>query len=214
MSHYPIDKSKNPVPIRLFNSDFLEFFTHITPIAILIIWVPIIAIFLARAILSAQGSSFPVNILAGFLIGIFLWTFLEYTIHRFVFHFEPHGKIAERIVFLFHGIHHAQPQVKTRLVMPPAASIPMAFIFYGLYVLVISDLLKISLWLAPIFAGTLFGYVIYDLIHYATHHLPMRSGYLKFLKQHHMKHHYKTPDKRYGVSSPLWDYVFRTMPND
>ena len=214
MSHYPIDKSKNPTPIRLFKSDFLEFFTHITPIVILIIWLPIVAIFLVRSAMIVQGDSFPAYIPVGFVIGIFLWTFLEYTLHRFVFHFNARGKTAERIVFLFHGIHHAQPQVKTRLVMPPAASIPMAFIFYGLYFLIISDLLKLSIWLAPLFAGTLFGYVIYDMIHYATHHLPMRSGYLKYLKRHHMAHHYKTPDMRFGVSSPIWDYVFGTMPKD
>ena len=28
-------------PIRLFKSDFLEFFTHISPIAVLIIWIPV-----------------------------------------------------------------------------------------------------------------------------------------------------------------------------
>jgi sterol desaturase/sphingolipid hydroxylase (fatty acid hydroxylase superfamily) len=214
MSHFPIDKSKDPKPIRLFKSDFFEFFTHITPQAILIIWLPIIAIFLARSAIAIQGNSFPIYIPAGFLLGIFLWTFLEYTLHRFVFHFPARGKIPERIVFLFHGIHHAQPQCKTRLVMPPAASIPMGIIFYGLYVLVIADFLKVSWWISPLFAGTLFGYVIYDMIHYATHHLRMHSGYLKFLKRHHMAHHYKTPDKRFGVSSPLWDYVFGTMPKD
>jgi sterol desaturase/sphingolipid hydroxylase (fatty acid hydroxylase superfamily) len=52
------------------------------------------------------------------------------------------------------------------------------------------------------------------MIHYATHHLPMHSGYAKFLKRYHMQHHFKTPNQRYGVSSPLWDYVFNTMPRE
>jgi sterol desaturase/sphingolipid hydroxylase (fatty acid hydroxylase superfamily) len=38
----------------------------------------------------------------------------------------------------------------------------------------------------------------------------MRSGYLKYLKRYHMAHHYKAPDALYGVSSPMWDVVFRT----
>jgi sterol desaturase/sphingolipid hydroxylase (fatty acid hydroxylase superfamily) len=52
------------------------------------------------------------------------------------------------------------------------------------------------------------------LTHYATHHFPMRRGILKFLKRYHMQHHYKTPDQRFGVSSPLWDVVFGTFPKE
>ncbi len=58
------------------------------------------------------------------------------------------------------------------------------------------------------------GYLIYDITHYATHHFTMRRGIFKFLKRYHLKHHYKTPDLRYGVSSPLWDWVFGTMPKE
>ena len=32
-----------------------------------------------------------------------------------------------------------------------------------------------------------------------------------WLKQHHMRHHYQTDDLYYGVSTPLWDYIFGTM---
>ena len=39
----------------------------------------------------------------------------------------------------------------------------------------------------------------------------MRWGFLKFVKRHHMRHHYKEPEARFGVSSPLWDLVFHTM---
>lgn len=214
MDHLPIDKSKDPTPIRLFKSDFLEFFTHITPLAILVIWLPVIGFFLFRAGSSVSGGTFPIYIPAGVVFGMFLWTFIEYTLHRFVFHFPARGKTQERIIFLFHGIHHAQPQCKTRLVMPPVVSIPLAFIFYGLFTLILSVLLHASWWISPLFAGILFGYLIYDMTHYATHHLPMYNGYAKFLKRYHMLHHYKTPNQRFGVSSPIWDLVFKTMPQE
>ncbi len=214
MGHLPIDYSKDPTPIRLFKSDFLEFFTHITPQVVLIIWLPVIGFFIALSLIHRIGSGFPVYIPLVFLLGMFLWTFYEYTLHRFVFHYPARGKRQERIIFLFHGIHHAQPQCKTRLVMPPAVSIPMAFIVYGLYVVVFSTLFRIAWWVFPLYAGSIFGYQVYDMIHYATHHLQMRSGYAKFLKRYHMAHHYITPDKRFGVSSPIWDLVFGTMPND
>jgi len=214
MSHQPIDMSKDPTPIRLFKSDALEFFTHITPKVVLIIWLPVVAYFLGKSIIDYRGDNFPVYIPVGFMMGIFLWTFIEYTLHRFVFHFPARGKRQERIIFLFHGIHHAQPQCKTRLVMPPAVSIPLAFVFYGLFYLLFVTLLGIPWWVHPLFAGAIFGYLTYDMIHYATHHLPMHSGYAKFLKRYHMQHHYKTPNQRFGVSSPLWDLVFKTMPQD
>ena len=192
-------------PIRLFKSDFMEFFTHITPQAIVIIWLPVVFLLL----FTSSGISL-VNITIGFLIGLFVWTLAEYTLHRFVFHFPPKTPRMERITFLFHGVHHAQPQCKTRLVMPPVVALPFAALFYGLFWLIIGRGLGSPEWVHPLTAGFLTGYLIYDLTHYATHHWPMRSGYLRYLKRYHMAHHFKNPDGLYGVSSPAWDYVFGT----
>jgi len=210
MAHPPIDHSDTP--IRLFKSDFLEFFSHISPVTIVVIWLPVAVFFLVRSIVKAAAGVFPWYIPVGFLVGLFIWTFSEYILHRFVFHFPAKTPRMQRITFLFHGVHHAQPQCKTRLVMPPVVSIPLAAIFYGLFLLIWSVLLKLPNWVDPSFAGFLVGYLIYDLTHYATHHFPMRNGYFKFIKRYHMQHHYKTPNARYGVSSPLWDMVFKTMP--
>ena len=201
--------SHDPEPIRLFKSNFLEFFTHIHPAVVLIIWVPVALYFLVTGMEGARRAG---DVPFGLLLGMFLWTLTEYTVHRFVFHFEPRTAWQEKVIFLFHEIHHVQPQCKTRLVMPPAASIPMAVIFYALFYLVFGVVLGISYWIAPTFAGFIIGYLIYDMTHYATHHFPMRWGFMKFLKRYHMQHHYKTPDQRFGVSSPLWDIVFGTKP--
>lgn len=203
--------SHDEEPIRLFKSNFMEFFTHIHPAVILIIWLPVIGFFLTQGITQLpQGSSLWV-LPAGYLLGIFLWTPAEYLLHRFLFHYPARTPRQEKIFFLFHGIHHAQPQCKTRLVMPPVVSIPLALVFYGLFFLVIGVLFKAEHMVGVIFAGFISGYLAYDLIHYATHHFPMRKGVWKWLKRHHMRHHYKSPNKRFGVSSPLWDYVFRTI---
>jgi dihydroceramide fatty acyl 2-hydroxylase len=210
MSHLPTDHSD--VPIRLFKSDFLEFFSHISPITVTVLWLPVALYFLVSAIIKTDPTRFPVYIPAGFILGLFLWTLAEYTLHRFVFHFPAKGEKAERIIFLFHGVHHAQPQEKTRLVMPPVVSIPLAALFFGIFYLIFSVALKAPQWVAPVFSAFIFGYLTYDLMHYAQHHFPMRSGYAKYIKRYHMQHHYKTPDKRFGVSSPIWDYVFNTKP--
>jgi len=209
MDHLPTDTSRDAVPIRLFKSDFLEFFTHITPAVVTGFWLPIIVLLLVYALMTGSGNSLT-TIPLGFIIGLFLWTFAEYTLHRFLFHHKPTTPRQERIFFLFHGIHHAQPQVKTRLVMPFPVSIPLAMVFFGLFYLVLGVLLGSPQWVAPLMAGYISGYLAYDLIHYATHHFPMRSGYAKFLKRYHMQHHYKDPATRFGVSSPVWDWVFGT----
>lgn len=211
MNSLPIDTSRDPVPIRLFKSDFLEFFTHISPWAIVSLWGPVALFFLIYPVFTVTSRTFPWYIPLGITLGLFLWTIAEYTIHRFIFHYRPHTPRLERIFFLFHGVHHAQPQVKTRLVMPFPVSIPMAIGFYGLFYLVMAVLIKAPQWVSPMMGGFVVGYLAYDLLHYATHHLPMRWGYAKFLKRHHMLHHYKDDNTRFGVSSPIWDWVFGTM---
>ncbi|BCX02469.1 MAG: hypothetical protein KatS3mg053_0407 [Candidatus Roseilinea sp.] len=212
----PHDKvNYDQTPVRLLKSDFLERFTHVTPQAVLAIWLPVVAFFLVRGALNWPAQVSPFWYVAAFLFGVvLLWTFLEYVVHRFVFHFHPRNRTQWQLIFLFHGVHHYQPHIKTRLVMPPAVSIPGAILFYLVFYLVLDVTLGLPFLVAPMFAGTVLGYVGYDMIHYATHHLPAKGSVMKFLKRHHMEHHYKTPDARFGVSTSLWDQVFHTEPDE
>jgi sterol desaturase/sphingolipid hydroxylase (fatty acid hydroxylase superfamily) len=210
-----IEINHSDIPIRLFQSDFLEFFTHVHPIVIIVLWTPVILLLFIWGYLARPAGVGLAYLGITFLVGLVLWTFIEYNIHRFFFHFCPKTAWQERIVFLFHGVHHAQPRMKTRLVMPPAASLPMAAFFLLLFYLLVGRLMGHIEWVGPLLSGILLGYLIYDLMHYATHHFPMRWGrYFRFLKRHHMLHHYKTPDQRFGVSSPFWDWVYGTWPKD
>jgi len=213
MTHYAINN--DPEPIRLFKSDFLEFFTHIHPAVVVIIWLPFSLYLIISGSIAgrSQGQSLWYMLVA-FLIGLIVWSFAEYFLHRFVFHFRPRNAAQERIVYLFHGVHHHQPQCKTRLVMPPVVSIPLAALFGGFFWLIVGVLFGLPGWVRPMFGGFIIGYLVYDLTHYATHHFPMRSGIFKYLKRYHMMHHYRTPDQRFGVSSPIWDYLFHTKPEE
>jgi sterol desaturase/sphingolipid hydroxylase (fatty acid hydroxylase superfamily) len=164
-------------PVRLFKSNFLEFFSHVHPAVVAVIWIPVFVFFMYTAIRDHMaaapleaGGSFPLHIALGFPLGLFLWTLAEYLLHRFVFHFPPKTPRMERLTFLFHGVHHSQPMCKTRLVMPPAASIPSAFLFFGFFYLIWVKILGTPHWLAPTVSGFVAGYLIYDLTHYGTHH--------------------------------------------
>lgn len=206
--------TRNEVPVRLFKSDALEFFTHISPVTVAVVWIPIVGIFLTLSIMESSAWGVFWHIAPAFLAGVFLWTFWEYTIHRFIFHYHPKSEFGKRINFLFHGNHHLQPMVKTRLVMPPMVSVPLGVFFYSLYFLIFDLLFGLDFWPKPMFAGTALGYLMYDLTHYATHHFRMKSGYLMQVRSHHMKHHAVSPDKRFGVTSRLWDFVFGTEPKE
>ena len=194
---------------RLFKSDFLEFFTHISPVTVLVVFLPLIGwlLWLAAKVDAGRGWWFTPLM---FLIGLAVWTPSEYILHRFVFHFKPRNPspFIDRVSFLMHGIHHAEPHEKTRLVMPPVVSLPLSAIFYLAFRLIAGTAAF------AIFAGFLTGYVIYDMMHYALHHLPYLGKTFKMLRKHHALHHHKTPEQRFGVSMMFWDKVFGTLPAD
>jgi 4-hydroxysphinganine ceramide fatty acyl 2-hydroxylase len=194
--------SRKNETVRLFNSDFVEFFSHVHPITPLVLYVPVIACMLYLA-LWQKGLSI-LAVVGLFLIGMLAWTLLEYVIHRCVFHYEPKSRLGKQLHFVMHGVHHDYPNDAKRLVMPPIISIPLAIIFFSLFFAIFGRF-------APaIFAGFVFGYICYDSIHYAIHHFPMQRGIWLWLKQYHLRHHFHDDHIGFGVSSPIWDYVFRT----
>ena len=188
---------------RMFKSNFLEALSKIHYSVPLFIYIPVILYFLYKTFFSL-----PTGILTGIFLygaGLFCWSFLEYVLHRFVFHYKLKGKIGERIHFIFHGVHHDYPNDAMRLVLPPSVSIPLAILFYYFYYLVFG-----SVYMAPVYAGFVTGYLIYDISHYAIHHSTFKNKFWQNIKKHHMYHHYKDDHAGYGVSSKFWDIIFGT----
>ena len=130
-----MEKSPNrprPYPsIRVFKNPLLESLTHVHPIVPLIIWLPISLFCMGRNLFLNQFGGW--EWLACIGSGLFLWTWVEYMLHRFVYHLEGNSAWAKKLHFLIHGIHHADPQDPTRLVMPPAGSAILGVLFYGLF---------------------------------------------------------------------------------
>ncbi len=189
--------------IRLFKNPFLEYFSHIHPITPIVVYVPVILI---MAYLSFNVSGTMATVLS-FLFGVLFWTLTEYVIHRWAFHYEPKSEAGKRIHFLVHGIHHDYPRDATRLVMPLLVSVPLALLFYFAFRFAFGE------YHFGVFSGFVLGYVSYDSIHYATHHLKMKGKIGTFLKTYHLRHHYNDEHTAYGVSNPLWDYIFKTVPD-
>jgi sterol desaturase/sphingolipid hydroxylase (fatty acid hydroxylase superfamily) len=182
----------------------MEKLTHVHPIVPVILFVPVILYFL----FINTGQVSTLTTVGLFSMGVLLWTLSEYLIHRWVFHYEPKSDIGQKIHFLAHGVHHDYPRDPMRLVLPPSLSIPLAFLFYGIFSAILGPN-----YTPGFFAGYVFGYLCYDMIHYGTHHFSMKSTKAAlWLKHYHSLHHYEDDEYTFGVSSPLWDYVFRTTP--
>lgn len=151
----------------------------------------------------------PAKFVVLYSLGILMWTFLEYMFHRFLFHIDsllPDNQVAFTVHFLLHGVHHFLPMDRYRLVFPP-----VLFIMLSGSVWMTFKLLGVEYhWRCGIFCGALSGYIVYDMLHYSFHHAKMPSEILRKLKNHHMRHHYETDAKGFGVSSPIWDWVFGT----
>lgn len=200
--HYVSNKKETP---RLFDNEFMEKLSHIHPSVVLIIYIPVVAYFLYRSFV--RGELGAGSIVGVFFLGLLFWTFFEYMAHRYVFHFHAKGNIGKKFMFIIHGVHHDYPRDPKRLVMPPPVSIPLAVVTYAIFSLVLGPV-----YTSPFFAGFVFGYICYDMIHYGSHHFSMKiiPGGL-WLQKHHSRHHYQDENYGFGVSSPLWDFIFGTL---
>jgi dihydroceramide fatty acyl 2-hydroxylase len=199
------DALQNPRPAtcQMFETPLIERFSRIHPASPFLFWLPVLGYSGLRAYQQGVGL---LQGLGFFLLGILLWTFAEYVLHRYVFHYLGPRLWQRRMHFVLHGVHHDFPQDGDRLVMPLGASIPMGVGFYVLFRAVFGPVL-----VDPLFIGFGLGYLIYDGTHYAIHHFRMSSPWGRWIKRHHMVHHHTGAHARWGVSSPLWDWIFGTM---
>lgn len=198
------DKIKNKGQARLFQSDYMEMMSKTHPIVIYSIYFPIIALMLYYGY-AYKGLAMGMEVML-FIIGALFWSLFEYVMHRHLFHFIADSDRAQKFIYTMHGVHHEYPRDKERLFMPPVPSLIIAAVLFSLFYGLMG-------WnVLAFFPGFLFGYIMYGSMHFAIHAFaPPR--FLKALWRNHHLHHYKCPDKGFGVSSVLWDVIFRTVPN-
>lgn len=197
------EKIKNKGQARLFRSEYMEMMTKTHPLVIYSMYFPVIALMLYYGtIYKALSVANEALLFAG---GALFWSLFEYVMHRHLFHMIVEKPRAKRIIYTLHGVHHEFPRDKERLFMPPVPSLIIATIIFSIIYYAMG-------WSAlAFFPGFLFGYLMYGSMHYAIHAFaPPR--FLKALWRNHHLHHYKAPDKGFGVSSVLWDVIFRTVP--
>ncbi len=200
MPLFPQPSSESP---PMFESAFVDRFSRTHWSVVPVLYLPAAAAVLALGM--GEGVSLGVC-LALASAGFVAWTLTEYWLHRLFFHWVPGGKWGERMHFLVHGVHHDWPRDRYRLVMPPAVSISLFWIFIALFLGTMGEHGY------AFHAGFVLGYVYYDTVHYYIHHRSPRFEWQRRLRRHHLAHH--SPkyqhDCKFGVSTTIWDHVFRT----
>lgn len=188
---------------RIFNNDFLEALTKTHPAIIIGMYVPasLISLWYYYNYIEASFA----NVLLVFLAGVLVWTLTEYLLHRYVFHFVNDHPSVQRFHYTVHGVHHEYPLDTERLIMPPVPSLILVAFFYSIFYAIMGQYVYCFL------PGFVIGYLVYAMTHYAIHATKPPKGF-EYVWRHHNIHHFKNPDKAFGVSSPLWDIVFGTMP--
>ncbi len=139
-----------------------------------------------------------------FFCGLFSFTWVEYMLHRYVFHMTTFTRTREKLQYTLHGVHHEFPKDKTRLAMPPLLSVTISTVLLLIFRVMLGDFAFAFL------PGFLTGYSFYLSIHYMVHAFQPPKNFFKALWVNHSIHHYKNGEVVFGVSSPLWDYVYRT----
>ncbi len=195
--------------VRLFEAPLLERLSKAPWWIVPTLYLPLAAGLLAWGLTEVGVSAGAA--LALFAAGLVVWSLTEYWLHRVVFHWRPRAAWGDRLHFLLHGVHHDYPFDAQRLVMPPAASLALGVAFFGLY-WALGRAVGGTAWVWPLFAGKVVGYVHYDLTHYYVHHGRPRSRRYRRLRAHHNAHHHnpRAQGLNFGVSTTLWDRVFRT----
>lgn len=195
---YPNDKSP-----KLFKNPILEVLTK-TKLWIIATIYSIFAItWITLYVMKYGGSGF--NAFLFFVIGFFSWTFGEYALHRWVYHKIKDASYDSGLQYVFHGIHHEFPSDEDRIILPPIPGLIIAHaILLVLYLIFGVNCLVLG-------AGFLMGYLAYISIHWMVHSKPAPAKF-NFWWNHHNIHHYQQHDRAFGVSTPIWDMVFGTMP--
>lgn len=199
--HQPIVQKESP---RFFASDFMESTTKTLWWVVPLIWIPVVCWLQVIAI----RRGFPVDkFITTMPLGFLIWSLVEYILHRFLFHVKTTSYWGNTLHYLLHGCHHKHPMDGYRLVFPPTFATMFAIPLYGMINLMFS-----RTWAPSVFGFGLLGYVMYDVTHYFIHHGSAANDFTRNLKRFHLNHHFKMREDSYGITSPLWDYVFGTLP--
>lgn len=139
------------------------------------------------------------DIIPGFLSGLAVWTLLEYVIHRWLGHL-PRGRI---FTSSEHLRHHADVLYFTPIRLKILGAIPVLALAFALAAWA-SDTATASGFALAIACG----WTTYEWLHESIHVRGPRNRYERWAARHHLSHHFGKARSNYGVTTPVWDWIF------
>jgi hypothetical protein len=139
--------------------------------------------------------------------GAALFFVSEYSWHRFAFHAPPQSGLVLRLQHRLHYDHHTDPERLDLLFLPLWFVVPNLIVTAALLYALIPDADAVG----TLIAGASIGILIYEWVHYVAH-VPYRprTSFGRWIKKYHLWHHFKNEHLWYGVTNPLFDFLFRT----
>lgn len=183
--------------------ELIKYFASKGPLHLLIYVVPLWCFFSFQ--LAAHHPQLNLTLL-GLLLGGIYWTFLEYFIHRFVYHTHYPIPFINYFIGSFHSYHHSN--MKDHRILNAGF-----LMIYGLTPVVLAPfwpLVKDMAFLYAMALGLSLAYFGYECVHYLLHYKEYKTGYLGYIQRYHMYHHDHAPLKNFGNTSHLWDVIFGT----
>lgn len=144
------------------------------------------------------------TLLVALSVGWALWTWAEYMLHRFAMH-HLHGKGIMSREHLEHHVTSSWSFSYTHL-LSWTGMLLVGFAGWAPLVSLVAG------WTAglAVAVGWAFGYFFYEYQHMVSHLKAPRSRYQRLVRRHHFHHHFGSPMRNHGVSTPFWDRVFGT----
>lgn len=134
-----------------------------------------------------------------FTLGFLSWSFAEYILHRYLGHETNLSRIFKREHFAHHKNNTSFASILIKFSTSVGVITTMTLVLYffiGLKFSLITSL------------GFTIGYLYYEIVHRYIHEKPKLIP--DFLIKHHMSHHKLYPLANYGVTTRIWDRVFKT----
>ena len=137
-----------------------------------------------------------------FLLGMMTWTFTEYTLHRGLGH-----KRKKKNPFT---IEHLQHHRKVNYFAKTSKKVLSALIVFGLINSILTFLFTFLISLS-FSSGFILMYLLYEVTHRRIHTHAPKTQYGRWIRKHHLHHHFKNPRMNHGVTTPFWDWMFGTL---
>jgi sterol desaturase/sphingolipid hydroxylase (fatty acid hydroxylase superfamily) len=154
----------------------------------------------------SQGQGLGARLVA-MAAGALYWSFVEYAMHRWFYHWRPRGRALRRVVESFHVYHHRHLADRSVWNAGPFLVFPLTLILTAPVALILRDAAAT----AAVMSGAVLAYYLYEWSHYLVHTRVFRRGPLAYLQGFHLHHHHGNARRCFGVTNPLWDLLFGTI---